>query len=223
MNNKYSMQPRKITKYQSGVVLVISLIMLLALTLIGVTSSNVTGLEEKMAANSKDVNLAFQAAEAALRFVETNRLGPNQAKLSFDHASADTAQGTDGLYSNLSACDGTTTTNATQRAETTPSIRPFYENVDWNATTNIKYKAYENGSASTTKLVGLAQEPRYIIEEINCIKVQGGGSSESLGAAMQATTSTGETITMRITAHGWGSNINSVATVQSVVKVTYQN
>lgn len=52
---------------QSGVVLVISLIMLLLLTLIGVTSMRVTGLEEKMAGNSKDKNVAFQAAEVSLR------------------------------------------------------------------------------------------------------------------------------------------------------------
>lgn len=41
--------------------------MLLLLTLIGVTASNVTGLEEKMAGNLRDRNLAFQAAETALR------------------------------------------------------------------------------------------------------------------------------------------------------------
>lgn len=53
--------------HQSGVVLVVSLIMLLLLTLIGVTSSQVTSLEEKMAGNSRNYNLAFQAAESALR------------------------------------------------------------------------------------------------------------------------------------------------------------
>lgn len=52
---------------QSGVVLVVSLVMLLMLTLIGVTGTQVTSLEEKMAGNSRDKNLAFQSAEAALR------------------------------------------------------------------------------------------------------------------------------------------------------------
>lgn len=59
-------------KQQSGVVLVISLIMLLLMTLIGVTAMQVTGLEEKMAGNSKDKNVAFQAAEAALRDAEND-------------------------------------------------------------------------------------------------------------------------------------------------------
>ena len=53
--------------HQSGAVLIVSLIMLLLLTLIGITGSQVTSLEEKMAGNSKDYNLAFQAAESALR------------------------------------------------------------------------------------------------------------------------------------------------------------
>ena len=52
---------------QSGAVLIISLIMLLLLMLIGTTSMQSTSLEEKMAGNSRDQNLAFQSAEAALR------------------------------------------------------------------------------------------------------------------------------------------------------------
>lgn len=52
---------------QSGIVLVIGLIMLLLLTLIGVTGMQVSGFEEKMAGNSRDQNVAFQAAETALR------------------------------------------------------------------------------------------------------------------------------------------------------------
>lgn len=52
---------------QDGVVLIISLIMLLLLTIIGLASSQVNNLEEKMAGNAKDQNLAFQSAEDALR------------------------------------------------------------------------------------------------------------------------------------------------------------
>ncbi|MCK5498241.1 MAG: pilus assembly protein PilX [Gammaproteobacteria bacterium] len=52
---------------QSGVVLVVSLVMLLLLTLIGLTGTQVTSLEEKMASNKRDQNVAFQAAESGLR------------------------------------------------------------------------------------------------------------------------------------------------------------
>lgn len=52
---------------QRGAVLVISLIMMLLLTLIGVTAMQVTTMEERMAGNLLDQNRSFQAAEAALR------------------------------------------------------------------------------------------------------------------------------------------------------------
>ncbi len=56
---------------QGGAVLFVSLIMLLVLTVIGVTAMQTTTLEEKMAGNLRDQTLAFQAAEAALREGET--------------------------------------------------------------------------------------------------------------------------------------------------------
>lgn len=52
---------------QGGAVLVISLIMLLMLTLIGISSMSTVTLEEKMVGNMRDHNLAFQAAEAGIR------------------------------------------------------------------------------------------------------------------------------------------------------------
>ncbi|MDX1253171.1 MAG: pilus assembly protein PilX [Gammaproteobacteria bacterium] len=56
---------------QHGSVLIVSLMILLVLTLIGVTAMGVSTLEEKMAGNSRDQALGFQAAEAALRDAET--------------------------------------------------------------------------------------------------------------------------------------------------------
>jgi type IV pilus assembly protein PilX len=52
---------------QKGAVLIVSIIVLLVLTLISVTAMQTTSLEEKMAGNMRNKNLAFQAAEAALR------------------------------------------------------------------------------------------------------------------------------------------------------------
>ncbi len=52
---------------QRGAILIIALIMLLLLTIIGLSSMRGTSLQESMAGNLRDSNLAFQAAEAALR------------------------------------------------------------------------------------------------------------------------------------------------------------
>lgn len=52
---------------QRGSALIIALVFLLAMTLIGVTAMQGTTQQESMAGNMRDRNLAFQAAEAALR------------------------------------------------------------------------------------------------------------------------------------------------------------
>jgi type IV pilus assembly protein PilX len=52
---------------QGGVILFIALIFLVVLSLLGVSLYNTTSAEEKMARNYRDVELAGQAAEAAVR------------------------------------------------------------------------------------------------------------------------------------------------------------
>lgn len=55
---------------QRGVALVISMVLLLVLTIVGVSAVQTTSLEELMARNAHDSQLAFQAAEVALREAE---------------------------------------------------------------------------------------------------------------------------------------------------------
>lgn len=52
---------------QRGAILIIAMIMLLLLTIIGLSSMRGTSLQESMAGNMRDSSLALQAAEAALR------------------------------------------------------------------------------------------------------------------------------------------------------------
>jgi type IV pilus assembly protein PilX len=61
---------------QSGVVLFISLILLLILSMIGVTVARMQTVEERMARNENSRQLANQAAEAALRNAESLLLNP---------------------------------------------------------------------------------------------------------------------------------------------------
>ena len=55
---------------QRGVALVVSLILLLVATIVGLAASRGTLLQERMSANSYDRSLAFQRAESALRAAE---------------------------------------------------------------------------------------------------------------------------------------------------------
>ena len=55
---------------QGGAVLYVALIMLILLALIGIVGMQVTGMQERMAANYRSVNLAFQNAETEARTIE---------------------------------------------------------------------------------------------------------------------------------------------------------
>jgi len=59
---------------QRGIVLVVSLVLLLLMTLIGVTAMQTVTLDERMVGNAHQRNVAFQAAEAGLRAGESHIL-----------------------------------------------------------------------------------------------------------------------------------------------------
>ncbi len=60
----------KIINKQEGVTLVVSLVILVTMTLLGVTSIQSTRTEVAMAGNLREAGLTFNAAEAGLRFGE---------------------------------------------------------------------------------------------------------------------------------------------------------
>ena len=66
---------------QNGAALVTGLIFLVILTLLGVTAMQTSIMEERMAGNARDRNIAFQAAEAALRNAEADIFGAFAARL----------------------------------------------------------------------------------------------------------------------------------------------
>lgn len=54
-------------KKQTGVVLIMSLVILMVLSLLGVSSMRTSSLQERMSGNARDYQIAFEAAEIALR------------------------------------------------------------------------------------------------------------------------------------------------------------
>ena len=77
---------------QKGIALFISLVLLLVLTIVGVSSVQTTSLEERMARNAHDSVLAFQAAEMALRQAEEWLIANAPEATDFSNA------GTNGLW-----------------------------------------------------------------------------------------------------------------------------
>jgi type IV pilus assembly protein PilX len=58
-------------KKERGAILVTAMLLLLVLTIIGISASQMTRMQERMAGNLRDQNLAFQGSEAGLRDGET--------------------------------------------------------------------------------------------------------------------------------------------------------
>lgn len=61
---------------QSGTALVVAMLFLVILGMLGVTTMTATTLEERMAGNTRDRDVAMQAAEAALRDAERDLTAP---------------------------------------------------------------------------------------------------------------------------------------------------
>ena len=80
---------------QQGVTLIVALIFLAILALLGVTVAQTTQLEERMAGNTRDRDLAFQATEAALKWGSMNL-----ATLSAAAPMINTANNDDAVYWN---------------------------------------------------------------------------------------------------------------------------
>lgn len=68
-----SRMPRR--RRQSGMALLVALVLLVAVTLLGVSAMQGTILQERMSANQRDVEEAFNAAEFAMRRGERELLG----------------------------------------------------------------------------------------------------------------------------------------------------
>lgn len=90
-------RPRKVVQ-QSGAILIFCLIMLLLLTLIGAAGIQSTTLEEKMASNLRDENIAFQTAETTLRVAESI-----VATTTPVFSALSTVNGSNGLYTTIGA------------------------------------------------------------------------------------------------------------------------
>jgi type IV pilus assembly protein PilX len=153
---------------QRGVSLVIVLLFLVMLSILGTTAIQTSSLEEKMTGNERDRQIAFEAAEAALRDAE------REISLSLTPSSPFVSTCVDGL------CMPSTTAVAQ------------WEAVDWLSATPREYGAFTGAGAYP--VTGLANTPRYIIELLPRM-LPTSGNSAGLGARPSTTAGTPYRIT----------------------------
>jgi len=137
-NEKYNNGAR-----QSGVVLFISMILLLILSMIGVTVARMQTVEERMARNEDNRQLAAQAAEAALRSVE---------------AGLQT-----GIYNNFAA-------NTNGLYSLSPTTGSNVPGLNWSNPAQVLTYA---GPALANVPISAAQQPKFVIEQIQAVALPG--------------------------------------------------
>jgi len=130
---------------ERGVVLIITLIILVVASLIALSAQRNVALEERMAGNMLDRNLAFQAAEAALRVGEA-AVSSNTLYASAPGCSATATSCTDGYYAAGAADDV-----------------PVWKHINWTAANSVAAPlSVPSGSVDL-----LQANPRYIVEQLD--------------------------------------------------------
>ena len=174
---------------QKGSVLILSLLILVVLTMIGVSSMSSSSLQERMAGNFRDREIAFQSAEATLAAAEDYVASTiNTSNLS----------GT-GLYNQFA---GPAPHNAFTGNDA-GSIANW-----WTGTDSLVL-----GAVTGTAITEVRSQARYTIEvreqvgEDSNTDINVGGYGESTGG--------GKITSFRITARGTGKSDNTVVILQS--------
>ena len=96
------LRSRAFARSQSGISLVVVLVLLLMMSALGIAVLRSSGMQERMSANLRDRSLAFQAAEATMRFAQDQVLGA--VPLDPDEPGWDTKEPTPADCTNLSIC-----------------------------------------------------------------------------------------------------------------------
>lgn len=146
---------------QRGVTLIVALIFLAILMLLGVTVAQTSSMEERMAGNTRDRDLAFQAAEAALKDAEADLLS--------------------GLHSN--AFDGSTAGLIAHNPATT-NTSTYWTAYSWDTASQVASTALPHVAAQPRyvieKLPDVATTKRFRIT------VRGVGTSTDTAVILQA-------------------------------------
>jgi len=173
---------------QSGIALITGLIILVILTMIGITAARMSGLEERMSGNLRDREIAVQAAELALRDAERD----------INNTVTASARGISGLTGFVADCGlsaGVAATYGLCYNGTGGYVTPIWIMANMTAAPSVQYGTFTGAGA----IPNLSAQPRYILEGIR--KMPPGS---------------GETFYYRITVRAQGANANTVVWLQEL-------
>jgi type IV pilus assembly protein PilX len=125
---------------ESGVVLITGMIFLIVLTMLVLSALRSGTLEERMAANSRNRQVALQAAEAVLRDAEAQMFSGTEFRSNFDSG------------------NGVALANGFYSAPVAGSS-PRWQTIDWSSAT-----ATMTSPSAAANLYGVGSAPKYIVE-----------------------------------------------------------
>jgi type IV pilus assembly protein PilX len=181
---------------QRGAALIIALVMLVIMTMLGLTTMNTSVVEERMAGNVRNREVSFDAAEAAVREAEDTIFN--------------------GDYYAMSPKNGTD--NPVYEPQLDPANPDWWQLGDWwdpgaeNTAAGWQEREGDIGMDDEDVVGATAAMPQYLVEylsfftrDLNCgVDIQAAATQDCYRYAY------------RITGRGWGANTNAVTVVQSV-------
>ena len=179
---------------QRGISLVTTLLLMLATLSLGVAVMGVNAMEERTIGNTKDHDLALQAAEAALRDGEQDVSNNVGASTSF------TDLCTSGLCTPPSQRSGL-------GALASLPVDDARLGFDWTVVGNVRQYGQYTGAA---QFPSVAQQPRYVIEKFSYLGTPS-GESVVMGSEPIA-----PGVGYRITARGVGARPETIVELQSI-------
>ncbi len=192
---------------QRGAVLVVALIFLLLLTILAISASGRSLLQERMAGGLRNAQQADMSAQTALRGAEW------KLWTSTSNVTAHLNCGS-GIFTDCYIYDP---------ANPIANVVNFRTQQGWVTAGSTVYKGYANGLdyttfATTGQSGNLANNPRYIIEDLG-VELPPGVSGSLHESGATGSTGTGSASTARhiyrITARATGANENTVRVLES--------
>ena len=175
---------------QQGISLVMTLLFMVSALVLGISVMSVGVMQERILGNSKDRDLAFQAAEAALR-----------------EAEADIVKNITDASAFVDTCASGLCTAPTLRATVSPLPVDQQAGFDWAVAGNVRtYGQYTTALA----LPSVTVQPVYVIEKLGNLGTPA-GESLVLGSAPVS-----PGVAYRITARATGARSETAVTLQTV-------
>ena len=207
--------PSRGARAQRGAVLMVALMFLVILTMLALTSMTGTTLEERMAGQYRDLNIAFQAAEAGLRDAERDIYAVGiQAPGAFTPRSP-TLSGRTGFGDGSDTADGACTSGSITASfgrglcyarDTGPWPRFTTASLATGSNVAVVYGTYTGATA----LQYVSAQPVYLIEALWLNIPPGPAKSIASGPL---------TTYYRINSRGFGGNPATQVTLQEIYLV----